>query len=96
MPPLASLLPTLPWQILEIIIKVVAILGAILLTYGIFLKTEKRQDIFLFIGAFCLFIYALYLGNFIFMLAMTGLGLSSFVEFVEILIGLHKERKNQL
>ncbi|MFH1291941.1 MAG: hypothetical protein ABIH87_01970 [bacterium] len=91
MPPLEILLPSLPWETLEIIISVVAGLGAILITYGIFLKTEKRQDIILFMGAFGLLIYALYIGNVLFAVAMTGLMLASFIEFIEILIGLHKD-----
>lgn len=91
MPPLPSLFPSLPWQILQIIIAIVAALGAILITYGVFLKTEKRQDVILFIGSFCLLIYALYIGNTIFIIAMTGLMLASFVEFMEILVGLHKD-----
>ena len=89
--PLSTLLPTLPWQSLEIIITIVTTLGAILITYGIFLKTEKRQDVIIFIGAICLLIYALYIGNLIFTVAMTGLFLASFVEFMEIVLGLHKD-----
>lgn len=91
MPPLPSLFPSLPWQSLQTIIIIVAALGALLLTYGVFLKTEKRQDIILFIGSFCLLIYALYIGNTIFIIAMTGLMLASFIEFIEILVGLHKD-----
>jgi hypothetical protein len=95
MQPLPTLLPTLPWQSLEVTITVIAALGAILLTYGVFLKTEKRQDIILFIGSFCLLIYALYIGNTVFTIAMIGLGLASFVEFIEILLGMHKDSGNK-
>ena len=91
MPPLPSIFPTLPWQTLQIVITTVAAMGAILITYGVFLKTEKRQDIVLFIGSFCLLIYALYIGNIIFIISMTGLMMASFVEFIEILAGLHKD-----
>ena len=92
MPPLPSILQSLPWATITTIVNVVAILGAILVTYAIFLKTEKRQDITLFIGSSCLLIYALYINNKIFALAMAGLMIASFIEFVEIIIGLHKER----
>jgi len=95
MPPLPFLLPNLPWQILEIIIIVVAGLGAILLTYGIFLKTEKRQDVILLLGSFCLIIYALYIGNLLFTIAMGGLMLATLVEVIEIAMGLHKDMSNQ-
>ena len=91
MPPLPSLLPGLPWQSLEVIVTVVAALGAILLTYGIFLKTEKRQDIVLFLGSFALIIYALYIGNLLFTIAMGGLMLATLVEVIEIAMGLHKD-----
>lgn len=87
MPPLPSIFPSLPWDILEIIITVVAALGTILITYGIFLKVEKRQDVLIFIGSFCLLIYALFIGNMIFIIAMTGLSLASLVEFIEIILG---------
>lgn len=86
MPPLPTIFPSLPWEILEIIITVVAALGAILLTYGIFLKVEKRQDVIIFIGAFCLLIYALFIGNLLFIIAMAGLSLASLVEFIEIIL----------
>ena len=90
-PPLPTLLPTLPWQSLEVVVTIVAALGAILITYGVFLKTEKRQDVVTFLGAFALLIYALYIGNLLFTIAMSGLFLASFIEFIEIVLGLHKD-----
>jgi len=91
LPPLSTLLPTLPWATLEVAITVIAALGAILITYGVFLKTEKRQDVITSIGAFSLLIYALYIGNILFTIAMTGLFLASLIEFIEIVLGLHKD-----
>jgi len=73
----------------DIVLNVLAGLGAILITYGVFLGHETKQDIVLAIGAFCLLIYALWIGNIIFTLAMGGLFLASMVEFVEIIIGMH-------
>jgi hypothetical protein len=73
----------------DIIINVLAGLGAILITYAVFLGHETRQDIVLAIGSFCLLVYALWIGNAIFSLAMGGLFLASMVEFVEILVGIH-------
>lgn len=78
---------TLP--LFDIILNVLAGLGAILITYAVFLEHETRQDIVLAIGAFCLLVYALWLGNTIFTLAMGGLFIASMVEFVEIMIGMH-------
>lgn len=73
----------------DIFLNVLAGLGAILITYGVFLEHETKQDIVLAIGAFCLLVYALWIGSAIFTLAMGGLFLASMVEFVEIIIGMH-------
>ena len=73
----------------DIVINVLAGLGAILVTYAVFLEHETRQDIVLAIGSFCLLVYALWIGNAIFTLAMGGVFLASMVEFVEILVGIH-------
>ncbi|HNU96230.1 MAG TPA: hypothetical protein PKH95_02380 [Candidatus Magasanikbacteria bacterium] len=79
----------MPLPLFDIIINVLAGLGAILVTYAVFLEHETRQDIVLAIGSFCLLVYALWIGNAIFSLAMGGLFLASMVEFVEILVGIH-------
>ncbi|MBI5222675.1 MAG: hypothetical protein HY980_04255 [Candidatus Magasanikbacteria bacterium] len=68
----------------------VAGLGVILLTYGVFLETERRQDAVFLIGAGCLLVYALSIGNLIFTIAMAGLFLAALIEFVEILLGIRK------
>lgn len=88
--------PYLPLTISEILIYVVAGLGAIMLTYAVFLEVERRQDLAMLIGAACLFVYALYIGNYIFMIGMAGLGIGSAIEFGEILFGLHKHSHEDL
>ncbi|MBI2436270.1 MAG: hypothetical protein HYV41_00785 [Candidatus Magasanikbacteria bacterium] len=93
---LENIFPFLPIQIPELLIYIVAALGAILITYGVFLETERRQDLIFFIGAACLFVYALYIHNRVFMVAMAGLGLGSMIEFIEILSGLHTHDKLEL
>lgn len=87
--PFANILPSLPWSNIDIIVNVVAGLGAILLTYAIFLEAERRQDIVFMIGAGCLLVYALWIGNTIFSIAMAGVFIGSFIELVEILLGRH-------
>ena len=72
------------------IMNVIAGMGAILLTYGVFLEAERRQDAVFVIGSMALLIYSLWIGNKIFSIAMAGLMLGSGIEFVEILLGLHK------
>ena len=89
MQPLASFLPTLPWTLGEIYLNTIACLGAVMIVYGIFLESEKRQDIVFFIGAGCLFVYALWIGNTIFCVAMGGFALASLVEVTEIMLGRH-------
>jgi len=87
--PFANFLPTLPWPLIDIITNVVAGLGAILLTYAIFVEAERRQDAVITVGAGCLLVYALWIGNKIFSVAMAGLMIGSFIELVEILLGRH-------
>lgn len=85
MPPLSSLFPTLPWTNLEIILNITAGLGAILITYAIFLEVEKRQDAVFMVGSACLLVYALWISNTVFTVAMSGLFLASSIELAEII-----------
>ncbi|MFH1947212.1 MAG: hypothetical protein ABIJ23_03600 [Candidatus Magasanikbacteria bacterium] len=93
---LGNLLPNLTTDINTIIIHIIAMVGIILLIYAVFLETEKRQDIVFIISGICLFIYALFINNLIFMLATGGLVIASLVEFIEILLGIHKDTKYNL
>lgn len=88
---LQTLFPNLPFSIIETAVYIVAALGIVLLTYAIFLETERRQDLVFFVGAACLLVYALTIGNRIFIIAMGAIMLASAVEFIEIMLGLHKE-----
>jgi hypothetical protein len=90
MPIFSTLLPSLPWPLIDIIMNVVAGLGAIILTYGVFLEAERRQDAVFIIASACLLAYAVWIGNKIFSLAMAGLMIGSIIELVEILTGKHK------
>jgi len=78
-------------MIYPVILKIIAILGIILISYAIFLETEKKQDIVFMIGFLCLFFYALSIQNLIFIIAMAIFTIVSLIEFLEILFGLHKE-----
>ena len=91
MPPFSNLLPMAPYPMIDIVVYAVAGLGAILVAYAVFLKQEKRQDVLLLIGSGCLIVYSLWIGNMIFLVAMGGLFLASFIEWLEILFGLHKD-----
>ncbi len=93
---LQNLFPILPMSLYETLVYIVAGLGAIMLAYAVFLEQERRQDLTMFIGSACLFVYALFIGNKVFMVATAGLGIASLVEFLEILIGLHKHSPEDL
>ena len=93
---LDNLLKTLPQSTTELIIYVVAILGIILLAYGIFLETEKRQDIVFMLSSGSLLVYAIFIGNLIFTIAMAVMFLAALTEFIEILFGIHKPNKYHL
>ncbi len=93
---LESWLPVLPTSATQLIIYVVAGLGIILLSYGVFLEAERRQDLVFVLGALCLLVYALYIENLVFVLAMGAFGLNSLIEFIEILTGLHKHDPDRL
>lgn len=93
---LQNLIPNLPISITQLWFILLGGLGAILITYAIFLEIERRQDLVFAVGAYCLFIYALYIGSGIFAVAMIGLFAASIVEFVEIYVGLHKHSPEDL
>lgn len=87
--PFANLFPSLPLPLLDIVMYVVAVSGALLLTYGVFLEAERRQDAVFIIASGCLLVYALWIDSTIFALAMTGLFIGSWIELIEILRGKH-------
>lgn len=93
---LESFFPFLPESTLITLIYIIAVLGGVLITYGVFLEQERRQDLVKFIGAACLFVFALYKNEPIFAVAMAGLGIASLIEFVEIYLGLHKHSPEDL
>ncbi|OGH64278.1 MAG: hypothetical protein A2821_01775 [Candidatus Magasanikbacteria bacterium RIFCSPHIGHO2_01_FULL_41_23] len=94
---LEKILPYLPVSSLpETLVYVVAGAGIVFLTYGIFLEVERRQDLVLLLGACCLIVYALYIRNLIFTLAMAGIAIGSLIEFLEIYFGLHKHSPEDL
>ncbi len=93
---LESIIPHLPTSLAEIFIYVGAYLGVVFMIYSVFIEQEHRQDIIRILGSGGLLIYAMYIDNLLFIIAMAGIGLASLIEFVEILIGLHKHSKEDL
>lgn len=93
---LESWFPTLPTSITETLVYIVAFLGIILLSYGVFLEAERRQDLVFFLGASFLLVYALYTNNLVFTVAMGAFALNALIEFIEILVGLHRHDPDRL
>jgi hypothetical protein len=93
---LFNLFPGLPWDNVVVAMNMVAMAGATLHIYGVFLETERRRDVVFIVGGVCLFIYALWIRNNIFALAMGGFTIASLVELIEILTGRHKHSQKMI
>lgn len=93
---LEDILPVIPQTPDEIFIIIGACLGIILMVYSVFIEQEHRQDIVRLLGSGGLLVYAISINNTLFTIAMAGIALASLVEFVEILIGLHKHSPEDL
>ena len=87
---LETLIPTLPTTLSEIFIYAGAYLGIVLLVYAVFIEQEHRQDLIRMLGAGGLLVYALFIDNLLFTIAMGALAAASLIEFLEIIFGLHK------
>ena len=46
--------------------KIFGIIGLFLITVGILVKSEKRQDLFFIIGGLALLVYSIHIGDWIF------------------------------
>lgn len=57
----------MPFPLFDIVLNVLAGLGAVMITYAVFLEHETKQDIVFAIGSFCLLVYALWIGNALFL-----------------------------
>lgn len=95
-PLLMNIIPVLPHNLEGIMTVVCAMLGSVLLIYAVFLEQEHRRDLAILVGAVCLMIYALFIKDTFFVVAMGGLALASLVEFIEIAFGLHKHSPSDL
>jgi hypothetical protein len=93
---LESLIPHLPTSLAEIWIFVGSILSIVLLVYAVFMEQEHRQDLVRLVGTGGLLVYAIYIDNLIFTLAMSAIGIASLVEFIEIMTGLHNHSPEDL
>lgn len=93
---LESLIPHLPNSLAETWIFVGASLCIVLLVYAVFIEKEYRQDLVRLVGTGGLLVYAVYIDNLIFTIAMGAIAVASLVEFIEIMLGLHKHSPEDL
>ncbi|HQF57552.1 MAG TPA: hypothetical protein PK831_03595 [Candidatus Magasanikbacteria bacterium] len=93
---LENLIPNLPQLNMEIIVTALAIVCTFLIIYGLFLESEKRQDILYIIGFFGLFIYALFISSPVFVFTCLGMFVAATVELIEIMMGIHQQEKYDL
>jgi Ca2+/Na+ antiporter len=87
--PLGILFPSLPWPIIDTLVKIVGFLGATLMIYAVLLEEERRQDAVFFVGATGLLVYSLLFGNAVFTFLSLGVMLVSGRELFLIVIGKH-------
>lgn len=80
----------------EFFFLISGVLGTILLAYSQFIEAEYRRDLVRIMGALGLFVYAMFIGNVIFMIAMGAVAFAALVEFIEIYIGVHKHLPEDL
>jgi len=50
----------------SVMFKIVGVLGLILITVGVLIKSEKKQDIFFILGGLALLVYSIFINDWIF------------------------------
>lgn len=90
--PMFLSLTALPPLFPDMIIFIVATLGTILVIYSQFVEAEFRRDLIRAIGALAVFVYAAFISNNIFMILSAGIFMAAIVEFIEIYLGIHKHK----
>lgn len=96
MGPLENFLPNLPLPFTVILFTVIGLMGALALIYSVLLEAERRQDAVIVVATASLFVYALFIGDKVFMFAMGGMFLIALRELVQIMRGKHHHSTNQV
>lgn len=86
----------LPQLFPDLIITIVAILGAILVIYSQFVEAEFRRDLIRAVGALGVLVYAIFIMNKIFIFLSGGIFIAAVIEFIEIYFGLHKHKNTDI
>jgi len=93
---LTSLFPTLPSGPIETLVYAHLAVGIFLLFYATFIELEHRQDLIRILGAAALLLYAIVNGNTALTWVAGAIFLGSAIQFIEILLGLHKHSPEDL
>lgn len=64
--------------------KIFGILGLLLITVGVLLKSEKRQDIFFIAGGLLLLVYSIYINDWIFIVLQIVFILTAVYELIKL------------
>lgn len=91
---LDNIIPQLPTSSSELIIYIIAGLGAIMVVYSQFVEKENRRDEIRSIGALGILLYAYSVFNLVFMLVAGGIFLAALIELIEIKLGIHIHPNN--
>ncbi|MBP9695057.1 MAG: hypothetical protein KBD73_01455 [Candidatus Magasanikbacteria bacterium] len=91
---LDNIIPQLPTSSSELIIYIIAGLGAIMVVYSQFVEKENRRDEIRSIGALGILLYAYDVFNLVFMLVAGGIFLAALIELIEIKLGIHVHPDN--
>ncbi len=93
---LENFLPQLPQTNLEWFIVLLGIVGSIMVIYSQFLSALNRRDLVRAVGSFSVFVYAYWLGDYIFILLSLGFFIATTIEFIEIYLGYHRSEEPQV
>lgn len=93
---LTSLFPTLPNNLVDTIVYAHLAIGIFLLFYATFIELEHRQDLIRILGAAALLLYAIVHVNTALIWVSGAILLGSAIQFIEILVGLHKHSPEDL
>lgn len=91
-----SLFPTLPTSPLTTLVFIHLAVGIFLLFYATFIELEHRQDLIRIVGAAALLVYAIASQNKPLIWVGAAIFVGSSIQFIEILLGLHKHSPEDL
>lgn len=86
----------LPHSLAAAVMTIIALLGAIMLIYGVYLEAERKQDAVFAIAGILLSSYAIYSRNLIFSVTFVIFTVACAVEYIQISLGKHRHSQAQI